>query len=85
MVLERVKHNCSRCSHGPVGRLPGVKSSAEVDRPQVRTPDGFVLRRTGGYISEIALATGSWYKTILSPCRAVFLVDPSRFIRSIRG
>ena len=23
--------------------------SAEVDRPQVRTPDGFVLRRTGGY------------------------------------
>ena len=23
-----------RCSHGPVGRLPGVKSSAELDRPQ---------------------------------------------------
>jgi hypothetical protein len=28
-----------------------------VDRPQVRTLDGFVLRRTGGYnIYEIALA-----------------------------
>jgi len=27
-----------------------------MDRPQVRTPDGFVLRRTGGYnIYEIAL------------------------------
>jgi hypothetical protein len=30
-----------------------------VDRPQVRTPDGFVLRRTGGYnIYEIALGAG---------------------------
>ena len=27
----------------------GVKSNAEANRPQVRTPDGFVLRRTGGY------------------------------------
>jgi len=32
-----------------VGRLPDMKTSAEMDRPQVRTPDGFVLRRTGGY------------------------------------
>jgi hypothetical protein len=32
-----------------------VKNSAEVDRPQICTPDGFVLRRTGGYnICEIA-------------------------------
>jgi len=31
--------------------------SAAVDRPQVRTLDGFALRRTGGYnIYEIALA-----------------------------
>jgi hypothetical protein len=28
---------------------PWMKSSADPDRPQVRTPDGFVLRRTGGY------------------------------------
>jgi hypothetical protein len=36
--------------------FPSVKSSAEVDRPQVRTSDGFVLRRTGGYnICEIVL------------------------------
>jgi len=32
-----------------MGRLPDVKSSADVDRSRVRTPDGFVLRRTGGY------------------------------------
>jgi len=33
-----------------------MKSSAELNRPQVRTLDGFVLRRTGGYsICEIAL------------------------------
>jgi hypothetical protein len=29
--LKRVKQNCRRCSHGPVGRLPGVKSSAELE------------------------------------------------------
>ncbi len=23
-----------RCSHGPVGRLPSVKSSVDLDRPQ---------------------------------------------------
>ena len=34
----------------------GVKRSEEVDRPQVCTRDGFVLRRTGGYnIYETAL------------------------------
>jgi hypothetical protein len=33
-----------------------VETSVEVDRPQVRTRDGFVLRRTGGYnICELAL------------------------------
>jgi hypothetical protein len=40
-----------------MGRLPRVGESVEVDRPQVRTLDGFVLRRTGGYtIYERALA-----------------------------
>jgi len=40
--------------------LLGVKSSAAANRPQVRTPDGFVLRRTSGYsIFEIALMTRS--------------------------
>jgi hypothetical protein len=35
-----------------------VKAAAELNRPQVRTPDGFVLRRTGGYnICEIALVS----------------------------
>jgi hypothetical protein len=29
--------------------LPSMRSSARGDRPQVRTLDGFVLRRTGGY------------------------------------
>jgi hypothetical protein len=57
---SQVKQNCSRCSHGPVGRLPSVKRIAEVDRPQVRTTDGFVPRRTGGYnIYEIALTSKS--------------------------
>jgi hypothetical protein len=33
---------------------PQKMRDPEVDRPQVHTPDGFVLRRTGGYnISEI--------------------------------
>ena len=33
---------------------PQTMRDPEADRPQVRTPDGFVLRRTGGYnISEI--------------------------------
>ena len=26
-----------------------IKNCAKLDRPQVRTPDGFVPRRTGGY------------------------------------
>ena len=29
--------------------LLGDKSRADVDPPQGRTPNGFVLRRTGGY------------------------------------
>jgi hypothetical protein len=41
------------CSHGPVGRLyPFNAKQISEDRPQVRTPDGFVLRRTGGYSSS---------------------------------
>jgi len=33
--LKRVKQTYRRCSHGPVGRLPGVNSSAELlNRPQ---------------------------------------------------
>lgn len=32
--LKRIKQNRSHCSHGPVGRLPSVKSSAEMDWPQ---------------------------------------------------
>jgi len=36
------------CSHGPVGRFP-FETSAKVNRPQVRTKDGFVPRRTDGY------------------------------------
>ena len=44
--LERVKHDCSHCSHGPVGRLIGYECSAAADRPQA-----------GGYsIPAIALA-----------------------------
>ena len=36
--------------------LFGVKSRTKPNRPQVRTPDGFVLRRTGGYnICKIAV------------------------------
>jgi hypothetical protein len=39
------------------GPSPDVKNTAVSDWPQVRTPDGFVLRRTGGYtIYEPALA-----------------------------
>ena len=34
-----------------------VKSSAELNRPQVRRLDGFVLLRTGGYSTT---PTGSW-------------------------
>src|SRR5439155_26051301 len=36
------------CSHGPVGR-PSTAQPSDIDRPHVRTPDGFVLQRTGGY------------------------------------
>ena len=36
------------CSHGPMGR-PIKRAIPGIDRPQVRTPDGFVLWRTGGY------------------------------------
>ena len=32
--LKQIKPNCRRWSHGPVGRLPGVKRSAELNRPQ---------------------------------------------------
>ena len=39
----------SAVATGLLGPLPCVGESVEVDRPQVRTPDGFVLRRTGGY------------------------------------
>ena len=47
----------SAVATGLLGPLPCVGESVEVDRPQVRTPDGFVLRRIGGYtIYEPALA-----------------------------
>jgi len=36
------------CSHGPVA-VSRLKPAPKVNRPQVRTPDGFVPRRTGGY------------------------------------
>ena len=48
----------SSCSHGPVSRFLSVKSSVEWDRPQVRTPHGFVPRhlpQAGSNICEIAL------------------------------
>lgn len=40
---------------GPVGRLI-LSATAYVDQPQVRTPNGFVLRRTGGYTVRWAAA-----------------------------
>jgi len=46
-----------------------------VDRPQVRTPDGFVLRRTGGYnIYESALMAST-------PDHTVFVVDDDEAVR----
>ena len=46
-------HVCRR--GGPVGRLRNSKSCTGLDRPQVRTSDGFVLRRSGGYSRESRL------------------------------
>jgi hypothetical protein len=54
--------NGGRCSHGPVGRFPGMKSSAEFDRPQAGSHN----------ICEIALvgAEGStWAIASATPCR----------------
>ena len=48
------KQTRSRCSRGPVGRLSRTTTSTDSNRPQVRTLDGFVLRRTGGYIIQFA-------------------------------
>ena len=48
-ALARVKLDCGRCSHGPVGRLVTVRRRANMNRPQA-----------GGYkICEIALADHS--------------------------
>src|SRR6266567_3987648 len=68
-ALKRVKQNCRRCSHGPVGRLPGVKSSAELNRPQA-----------GGYsICEIALGPQMLREPVGGGIRrAVELVGVSR-------
>src|SRR4029077_8355006 len=48
------KQTRSRCSHGRMGRLSRTTTSTDSSRPQVRTPDGFVLWRTGGYYVELA-------------------------------
>ena len=52
-----------------------MKATPYVDRPQVRTRDGFVLRRTGGYnIYESALMP-------LIPSHTVFVVDDDEAVR----
>jgi len=56
-------------------RLATVKGTPYVDRPQVRTRDGFVLRRTGGYkIYESALMAPT-------PGHTVFVVDDDEAVR----
>jgi hypothetical protein len=46
------------CSHDPAGRFSTTQPS-DVDRPQVRTSDGFVPRRTGGY-SALPVGCSAW-------------------------
>ena len=56
-------------------RLATVKGTPYVERPQVRTRDGFVLRRTGGYnIYESALMAST-------PDHTVFVVDDDEAVR----
>ena len=55
--------------HGPVGRLRNSKSCTGFDRPQVRTSDGFVLRRTGGYRNRQTQLTGNRDAVDKVPCR----------------
>src|SRR5437773_9270404 len=51
------------CSHGSAGPSPSLKKLHSDRRPQVRTPDGFVLRRTGGYkVYQIALGAADAHK-----------------------
>jgi len=58
-----------------MGRLATVKGTPYVERPQVRTRDGFVLRRTGGYnIYESALMAST-------PDHTVFVVDDDEAVR----
>jgi PleD family two-component response regulator len=58
-----------------MGRFATVKATPCVDRPQVRTRDGFVLRRTSGYnIYESALMPPT-------PDHTVFLVDDDEAVR----
>jgi len=62
------------CSHGPVDRLPIVNDCGGADRPQVRTPDGFVPRRTGWlqYLSnrpQPPVFAGATYLSTLSKSR----------------
>src|SRR6266498_3128347 len=58
-----------------MGRLATVKATPCVDRSQVRTRDGFVLRRTGGYnIYESALMPPT-------PGPTVFVVDDDEAVR----
>jgi len=49
LLIARAGRGCVCRRHGPVGRLRNSKSCTGFDRPQVRTSDGFVLRRIGRY------------------------------------
>ena len=58
-----------------MGRLATVKATPYVDRPQVRTRDGFVLPQAGGYnIYESALMPPT-------PGHTVFVVDDDEAVR----
>ena len=53
-----------RYSHGPAVRL--FAQICNHDRPQVRTPDEFVLRRTSGYniLAKRKDALASWVEVL---------------------
>jgi hypothetical protein len=60
----------SRCSIAAtvatarVSRFVNVKSSVELDQPQVRTPDGFVPRRTGHRPAPTFVKSRQWRRKL---------------------
>src|SRR5256885_15286352 len=61
-----------------------IKISDEIDQPQVRTPDGFVLRRTGGYsICKITLCPGLAGRN-QTPNQILNRYDPTKIFPSVQ-